>query len=80
MDMRRKVNAESDMGKLILEGMMTIFIVLIFLLIARNWVLTNTDEAWFASTCILSEGKVEIDWPVPHETNKIIDVYKLVLQ
>ncbi len=78
--MRREVNTESDMGKLILEGMMTIFIVLIFLLIARNWVLTNTAEAPFTPACSLSDGRVGIDWAGPYETNKIIDGYKLVLQ
>ena len=78
--MRRNVNNESDVGKLILEGMMTIFIVLIFLLIARNWVLTNTDEAPFTPACSLSDGRVGIDWSGPLETNKIIGGYKLVLQ
>ena len=75
MDMRSKTNTGSDMGKLVLEGMMTIFIVLIFLFIAQNWVLTNIDDTPFTSTCSLSNGRVGISGPVPYETNKIIDGY-----
>ena len=87
--MRSKANTDSDlseracradMGKLVLEGMMTIFIVLIFLFIAQNWVLTNAGETSFTSTCRLSDGRAGIGGPVPYETNKIIDGYKLVLQ
>ena len=80
MDMRREVNTEFDLGKLILEGMMTIFIVLMFLFIAQNWVLTNVYDTPFAPTCSLSDGKVGIGGPVPYETNKIMDGYKLILQ
>jgi hypothetical protein len=80
MDMRRAVNTESDLGKLILEGMMTVFIVLMFLFIAQNWVLTNVDDTPFAPTCSLSDGRVGIGGPVPYETNKIMDGYKLILQ
>ena len=75
--MRSKVNVDSDIGRLVLEGMMTIFIVLIFLFIARNWVLTNADETLFATTCNLSDGGVGIDRSGSYETNKIIDNYKL---
>lgn len=78
--MRRMANTSSDMGKLILEGMMTVFIVLMFLFIAQNWVLTDVDDTPFAPTCSLSDGRVGIDGSVPYETNKIIDGYKLVLQ
>ena len=48
--------ANVDIGKYIMEGMLTIFIVLIFLLIAQNWVLTNTGETSFTTTCSLSDG------------------------
>ncbi len=80
MDMRREVNTKSDLGKLILEGMMTIFIVLMFLFIAQNWVLTNIDNTPFTPTCSLSDGRAGIGWPLPYETNKIMDGYKLTLQ
>jgi len=75
--MRSKVNVDSDIGRLVLEGMMTIFIVLIFLFIARNWVLTNADDASFAPTCSRSEGRIGIDGSGSCKTNKIIDNYKL---
>ncbi len=78
--MRSKTNTGSDMGKLVLEGMMTIFIVLIFLFIAQNWVLTNEDDTSFATTCSLSDGRAGIGESILYETNKIIDGYKLVLQ
>ena len=77
--MRSKTNTGSDMGKLVLEGMMTIFIVLIFLFIAQNWVLTNEDDSPFTTTCSLSDGRAWIVGPVSYETNKIIDGYKLVV-
>ena len=73
--MRSKVNV--DIGKYIMEGMMTIFIVLIFLFIAQNWVLTNTDDTPLTATCNLSEIMVEIGGPESYETDKIIDNYKL---
>ena len=73
--MRSKVNV--DIGKYIMEGMMTILIILIFLLIAQNWVLTNTDDTPLTATCNLSEIRVEIGEPVPYEIDKIIDSYKL---
>jgi hypothetical protein len=78
MDMRSIANV--DIGKYIMEGMLTIFIVLIFLLIAQNWVLTNTGETSFTTTCSLSDGGAWIGRPVPYETNKIMDGYKLILQ
>ncbi len=78
--MRSKANTDSDMGKLVLEGMMTIFIVLIFLLIAQNWVLTSADQTPFTPTCSLSGGRVGTGGPVLCETDKIIDGYKLILQ
>ncbi len=78
--MRSKAKINSDMGKLVLEGMMTIFIVLIFLFIAQNWVLTNADDTPFTPTCRLPVGGVGIGGPVPYEINRIIDGYKLVLQ
>jgi hypothetical protein len=78
--MRSNANTDSDMGKLVLEGMMTVFIVLTFLFIVQNWVLTNVDDTAFTPTCSLSEGRVGISKPVLYETNKIIDGYKLVLQ
>ena len=31
--------AENDIGKLVFEGMITVFIVLIFLYITNNWVM-----------------------------------------
>ncbi len=69
-----------DVGKLVLEGMMTVFIVLIFLFIVQNWVLTKADDASFTPTCSLTEGRVGIGGPVLYETNKTIDGYKLILQ
>lgn len=69
-------NSVMDIGKLILEAMMTIFIVLIFLFIAQNWVLTNADDTPFAPTCSLTDGRAGIGLPVSYETNKIIDGYK----
>ena len=69
--MRREANADSNIGKLVLEGMMTIFIVLIFLFIVQNWVLTNTDDTPFTQTCSLSDGMAGIGKPVLCETNKI---------
>ncbi|MBT5304263.1 MAG: hypothetical protein HOL31_04175 [Candidatus Scalindua sp.] len=77
MDMRSKVNVDSDIGRLVLEGMMTIFIVLIFLFIARNWVLINADDTPFAPTCSLSDGRIGINGSGSYKTNKIIDNYKL---
>ncbi len=72
--------ANVDIGKYIMEGMLTIFIVLIFLLIAQNWVLTNTGETSFTTTCSLSDDRAGIGRPVPYETNKIMDGYKLILR
>lgn len=63
----------SDVGKLVLEGMMTVFIVLIFLFIAQNWVLKNTDDTPFAPTCSLTESRVWTGGSVPYEANKTID-------
>jgi hypothetical protein len=80
MVMKSKVNTDSDMGKLVLEGMMTVFIVLTFLFIVQNWVLTNAGETSFATTCRLSDDRTGIGWLVPYETNKTIDGYKLILQ
>jgi hypothetical protein len=48
-------NNQSDVCKLIFEGMVTIFIVLVFMFIAQNWVVKNTDETPFAPTCSLDE-------------------------
>jgi hypothetical protein len=76
--MRSNANTDSDMGKLVLEGMMTIFIVLIFLFIAQNWVLTNADDTPFTPTCSLSDVRVRIGKPVLYETNKIMDGYKFI--
>lgn len=73
-------DSQSDVCKLIFEGMVTIFIVLVFLFIAQNWVLKNTDETPFAPTCSLDEGRVGIGGPVSYETNKTIDGYRLILQ
>ncbi len=72
--------SQSDVCKLIFEGMMTIFIVLVFLFIAQNWVLTNDDDAQFPPTCSLTEGKVGLGGHAPNETNKTIDGYNLILQ
>jgi hypothetical protein len=76
MDMGSKANSNSDLGKLVLEGMMTIFIVLIFLFIAQNWVLTNADDTPFTPSCSLTDGRAGIGVPVSYETNKIMDGYK----
>jgi len=73
--MRSRVNTKSDMGKLVLEGMMIIFIVLVFMFIVQNWVLTNADDTPFTPTCSLSDSRVEIGWPVNYETGRIIDGY-----
>ena len=89
MVMRSKTNTDSDlseracradMGKLVLEGMMTVFIVLIFLFIAQNWVLTNVDDTPFTPTCRLSDSRAGIGSSVHYESNKIMDGYELVLQ
>ncbi len=69
-----------DIGKYIMEGMMTVFIVLTFLFIVQNWVLTNTRETSFTTTCSLSDDRAGIGRPVPYETNKIMDGYKLILR
>ncbi len=74
--MRSKANTGSDMSKLVLEGMMTVFIVLIFLFIAQNWVLTNADNTPFMPTCSLPDGKVGIVGRV-YESNNIINDYNL---
>lgn len=75
--MRSKANVDSDLGRLVLEGMTIVFIVLIFLFIARNWVLTNTEDTLFAPTCNVSEGRAGIEGYESIVTNKIIDGYKL---
>ncbi len=84
--MRSKANTGSDlserpcradMSKLVLEGMMTVFIVLMFLFIAQNWVLTNVDDTSFTPTCSLPDSKIVIGGPVLYETNKILDDYTL---
>ncbi len=72
--MRSKANV--DIGRFILEGMMTIFIVLIFLFIVQNWVLTNTGETSFLPVCSLSDGEAGVGRSVRGSTN-IIDNYKL---
>jgi hypothetical protein len=69
-------NGVTDIGKLVLECMMTIFIVLIFLFIAENWVLTNADDIPFTPTCSLTDGRAGIGVPVSYETNTIMDGYK----
>ena len=73
-------NSQSDVCKLVFEGMMTIFIVLVFIFIVQNWVLTNTDDTPFLSTCSLTEGRGGIDGFAPNETNKTIGGYKIILQ
>ncbi|KHE91470.1 MAG: hypothetical protein K8F52_16085 [Candidatus Scalindua rubra] len=70
----------ADIGKIVLEGMMTVFIVLIFLFVVQNWVLRNADDTPFAPTCRLTEGGVGVGWPVSYETDKTADVYKSILQ
>ncbi len=79
MDMRSEANTDSDPGKLVLEGMVTIFIVLIFLFIAQNLVLTNADDTPFMPTCSLSDDMVGIGGCVPCETNKVVNGYKFRL-
>ncbi len=64
-----------DVCKLVFEGMVTIFIVLVFLFIAQTWVLTKADDTPFSPTCSLTEGMVGIGGPMPYETNKTIDGY-----
>ena len=73
---------DSQLGasKLIFEGMMTIFIVLVFIFIAQNWVLINVDDTPFSPACGLTEGKVGLGGPVTNETSKTIDGYNLLLQ
>ncbi|MBC8552963.1 MAG: hypothetical protein H8D23_25335 [Candidatus Brocadiales bacterium] len=78
--MRSEVNTNSEIGKLVFEGMMTVFIVLIFLFIAQNWVLTNADDTIFAPTYNLDDGRVEFGGFVSCETDKTIDGYKLIRQ
>ncbi len=73
-------NNQSDVCKLVFEGMVTIFIVLVFMFIAQTWVLTKADDTPFSPTCSLTEGRVGIGGPVPYETNKTIDGYELLLQ
>ncbi len=72
-------NNQSDVCKLIFEGMVTIFIVLVFMFIAQNWVVKDTDETPFVPTCSLDEGRVGVG-PVSYKTNKSIDGYRLILQ
>ncbi len=69
-----------DVCKLVFEGMVTIFIVLVFLFIAQTWVLTKADDTSFLPTCSLTEGRVGIGGPIPYETNKTFDGYELMLQ
>ncbi|MBT3354590.1 MAG: hypothetical protein HN402_06685 [Candidatus Scalindua sp.] len=85
--MKSKVNTNSnlvkriygtDIGKLVFEGIMTIFIVLIFMFIAQNWVLTNVDDdILFTPTCRLTGERAGVSMPVSYETNKIMDSYKI---
>ncbi len=70
-------NSQSDVCKLVLEAMMTIFIVLVFMFIVQNWVLKKTDDTPFMPTCSLTEGMVEINGSLPCKTNKIIDGYNI---
>jgi len=72
--------SQSDVCRLIFEGMMTIFIVLVFMFIAQNWVLTNVDDTPFSPTCGLTEGKLGLGGPVTNATSKTIDGYNLLLQ
>ena len=65
-------NSQSDVCKLVFEGMMTIFIVLVFMFIAQHWVLTNTDDTPFLSTYSLTEGRGGIGGSAPYETNKTL--------
>ncbi|MDP6924984.1 MAG: hypothetical protein R2568_01985 [Candidatus Scalindua sp.] len=73
-------DSQSDVCKLIFEGMMTVFIVLVFLYIAQNWVLTNIDETPYSPTCNLAEGRVGLGGLDHNETNKTIEGYNLILQ
>ena len=85
--MKSKVNTNSnlvkriygtDIGKLVFEGIMTIFIVLIFMFIAQNWVLTNVDDdILFTPPCRLTDERAGVSMPVSYETNKIMDSYKI---
>jgi hypothetical protein len=84
--MKNKVNTDSDLvkqiygadiGKLIFEGMVTIFIVLIFMFIAQNWVLTDVDNTPFTPTCSLIDDRAGVGMSVSYETNKIMDSYKI---
>ncbi len=75
-----KQNSQSDVCKLVIEGMVTIILVLVFMFIAQNWVLTNEDGTSYTPTCSLAEGRVGIGVPISSETNKTIDGYELVLQ
>ena len=59
-------DSQSDICKLIFEGMMTIFIVLVFLFIAQNWVLTSTVDTLFSPTYSLTEGRVGIGESLPN--------------
>ena len=70
-------DSQSDVCKLVFEGMVTIFIVLVFMFIAQNWVLKKTDDSLFMPTCSLTEGMVEINGSLPCKTNKIIDDYNI---
>ena len=73
-------DSQSDVCRLIFEGMMTIFIVLVFMFIAQNWVLTNADDTPFSPTCSLTEGRIGIGGYAPNATNNTIDSYELILQ
>ncbi len=75
-----KQNSQSDVCKLVIEGMVTIILVLVFMFIAQNWVLTNEDGTSYTPTCSLTEGRVGIGVPISCEANKTIDGYELVLQ
>ncbi len=73
-------NSQMDVCKLVFEGMVTIFIVLVFLFIAQNWVLIKEDRISYTPTCNLTEGRVGLGVPISYETNKTIDGYELMLQ
>ncbi len=73
-------DSQLDVCKLVFEGMVTIFIVLVFMFIAQNWVLTKADDTPFTPTCSLTEVRIGIGGPVPYETNKTIDGYEFMLQ
>ncbi len=68
-------DSQLDVCKLIFEGMVTIFIVLVFMFIVQTWVLTEADDTPFLPTYSLAEGRVGIGGPVPYETDKTIDGY-----